>query len=126
MMEAMRSKDVAVRDAEAALPISVGGTVIGVIGAHRDRGDWHEQELELCRAAADQLGQSIENLRLLDQTRRAALREQTISAAANRMRASLELEDVLRMAASEIRQALRLERTVVRLAAPESQDGDSE
>jgi GAF domain-containing protein len=126
MAEAMRSKDATVQDAEAALPISVGGSVIGVIGARRDRGEWREQELELWRAAADQLGQTIENLRLLDQTRRAALREQTISAATNRMRESLEVADVLRTAASEIRRALNLEKTVVRLAAPESEDGAPE
>jgi GAF domain-containing protein len=126
MVRAMRSGEIVVQDEEMALPVSVGGVVIGVISARRERGEWGEDEIALGRAAVDQLGQTIENLRLLDQTRNAAMREQMISEVTNRMRESLELEDVLRAAASEIRQVLNLERTVVRLALPNSADGVAE
>ena len=70
-----------------------------------------------------QIGLALEYARLLEQTQLGAARERTIGEVTGRMRESLEMETVLRTAAEEMRQALGLDRVVVRLTTP---DGDQD
>jgi GAF domain-containing protein len=125
MTRAVRNRGVTVSDGGLALPITVGGQVIGALGALREgEARWSDEDVALVRSAVDQLAQTMESLRLLDETQRREAREQTIGRAIARMRESLELDDVLKTAVGEIQRALNLDELVVRLTTAQPARGD--
>ena len=118
-------------DEDAAQPHSAlvapitrrGGVVIGALGIHDDADrKWTEDEIALVEAVVERMSLTAENLRLLDETQQRAARERTVAEVGARIRESLEMETLLRTAASEMRQALGLEDMIVRLAAAD-EDG---
>jgi GAF domain-containing protein len=108
-----------------AIPVRVGGQIIGVMDARRrlEAGEWSPQEIELVETLSEQLGLALEGARLYQDTQRRAARDRLLGEVTARMRESLEMETLLRTAASEMRQALGLDDLVVRLTAPGG-DGD--
>jgi hypothetical protein len=110
MARAVRAQELAQEGAELAIPI--GRTqLIGALGVRRDDGEaWSEDELALVRAVTDQLAQTIENLRLLDETTRRAAREEKAGEVVARIRREVEIEAVLERALLELGRALRAER----------------
>jgi GAF domain-containing protein len=109
---------------ELALPIKVRGQVIGKLHAHKPEtaGQWTDEEVSLMQTLTEHLSLALESARLYEDTQRRAVQERLTSEVTARMRESLELETVLKTAASEIRQALGLQKIVVRLASPEEQE----
>jgi GAF domain-containing protein len=102
------------------VPVALRGGIIGALGIHDDDGarQWTEEEIALAEAVVERMALAAENLRLLDETQRRASRERLVGEVATRMRESLEMEAMLRTAASEMRQALNLDDLVIRLATP--------
>lgn len=124
MDEALRTASAAVGEtdrARLAIPIRVGGQVIGVLDGckRQDGGIWTDGEVALFEALGEQLSEAVERARLYRETQRRAMRERTVAEVGARVRSSLDLETMLRTAADEMRQALDLSDLVVRLAAPE-------
>ncbi len=109
-------------------PITQRGTAIGALGVHlEDTGrELTEDQLALVQVVAERVGLVAETLRLLDDTQRRAARERTIGQVAGRIRETLDMEAMLRIAAEQICQTLGLENLVVRLVAPESVKVDTE
>jgi len=70
--------------------------------------------------------QAAERARLYRETQRNAARERAVAQVGARVRASLDLEAMLRTAASEMRQALNLGDLVIRLAPPDAVSGSDE
>jgi GAF domain-containing protein len=125
MTEAVQTKALALGEKALAVPLAAGGRaqLIGAIGIRREDGTaWSEHELNIVAAVADQLAQTIENLRLLDETRRRAAREQTASVIAGHIREAVEIEVVLERALAELGQALNAERGAVYLALDAQQE----
>lgn len=114
MQRAVQQGDVVVDGPEVAIPFVMGGEVIGVLGAVKESG-WGRDDLTVMRAAILQLAQTVETLRLLDQTQRGALRERAIGQVAGRVRQELNVEGVLRAAVDEIQQVLGVERVTLRM-----------
>lgn len=116
---------VAADSAALAIPIKVRDRVIGVIdGRKRDgSGQWTEDEIALLQTLAEQSALALESARLYQDTQFRAARERMIGEVTGRIRETLDVEAVLKTAAGEIRQALQLERLVVRLGAP-GEDAD--
>jgi GAF domain-containing protein/HAMP domain-containing protein len=106
-------------------PIIYGDQPIGALGVRDVEGNrqWSEADIELAQAISEQFAQAAENLRLLEQTQRGAARERMVGRVTGRMREPLELDDVLRTAVSEIRQALDLDELVVRLIPADQEEG---
>jgi hypothetical protein len=77
----------------------------------------------MVRAVVEQASLALDNARLYQDTQRRAARERLIGEITARVRASLDLETVLRTAADEMYQSLGLEEIVVRMAGDET-DGD--
>jgi len=102
-----------------ALPIKVRDQVIGVLGGRKPGGGgrWTAEEIEMLQTLTDQLGVALESARLYQDTQRRAARERAISEVTGRMREPVELEDVLKVAVDQIRQALDLDELVLRLGA---------
>jgi GAF domain-containing protein len=74
---------------------------------------------------ADQLALAANNQRLLDETMQREARERMRAEVAARMREPLGLEEVLKTAGREIRQALGLDELAVRLLEPEQREPES-
>ena len=103
------------------MPLNVGGQVIGVLEGRRP-GGWSTEEISLLETLVEQLGATVERARLYRETQRSAARERTIGEVSGRIRETLDMETMLRTAVDEIRQALSLERMVVRLGTPEEEE----
>lgn len=107
------------------IPLTVGGEVVGSLGFRKGKPDetWTSEQTELLEALAGQLELALESARLFEETQRRAARERLVGEVATRVRETLDLETMLRTAASEMRQALNLDDIVVRLA-PVAQASD--
>lgn len=122
MAQAVEHNDVTADGEELAFPITLRGEVIGAIGARRESGAWSEGDLALAAAIGDQLAQTIESLRLLDETQRRAAREQLVGEITGRVRESLDVDAVLQNAVREMRAALDLEEAEVRIMPSSMRD----
>lgn len=97
---------------EIIAPISVRGQLIGSLQlekAHPSR-RWSEEDLHLIRAVADQVGQALENSRLLEETQRRAEREHLVAEITTKLRASNDPQVILQTAMNELREVLRTKR----------------
>ena len=123
MQDAVQQHRLAVGDAEIAVPLDMRGQIIGAIGMRREaEADWGEDEKTLIRAITDQLAQTIDNLRLLEDTGRRAARERTASDVAGRIRAEVEIEAVLERALLELGQVLQADRGMAHLSLGEQEE----
>jgi len=106
-----------------AVPLQVGGQVIGVVHGVKsnEAGRWTQDEIAVLESLSEQLGVAAERARLYRETQRAAVRQQMIGHVATRIRESLDLDVMLQTAASEMREALDLGDVVIRLSAPETE-----
>lgn len=104
-------------DAALAIPIKVRDRVIGVINGRKPdgSGQWTPEEIALMQTLAEQSALALESARLYQDTRLRAARERMIGEVTGRIRETLELEDVLRTAVREIRQALGADELGARL-----------
>ncbi|MBN2393472.1 MAG: GAF domain-containing protein [Anaerolineae bacterium] len=100
-----------------AVPLVINRQVVGALGGeHPDGRPWTEEELSLIEDVTGQLAQTIESLRLFDETQRRAVQERLVGEITARVRESLDMETVLKTAAEQIRQSLGAQRVVVQLA----------
>lgn len=102
-----------------AIPLSIRDEVIGVIGLERGQGNpngWHREDLALIQDVIDQLAQTVDRLRLLDDISRSAALEQTIGEVTSRIRAEVEIESVVERALTELASALDAERGAIQLS----------
>ncbi len=109
-----------------AIPITLRGQVIGVLGVEDPDGSrtWAQEELELLREVGEQLGLALENARLLDDTRLRAERERMVGEITAKVRAASDLETLLSTAVREVGLALDPDRTLVQLVSTTRDDLD--
>jgi GAF domain-containing protein/HAMP domain-containing protein len=105
--------------ARLIVPITVRGQVIGMLacgpaaaeqGYQGENGGgrrWTEEDINLVKTVADQVGLALENARLIEETQRRAEREHLVAEITGRLRASNDPQTILQTAAQELRQALR-------------------
>lgn len=98
-------------------PIMMQGEAIGFIGFESDdpATTWGKDELALIRTITGQVALTLENARLLEETRLRAQREKTISEVTSRMRETLNIDTVLHTAVQEIGEVLGLSEVTIRL-----------
>jgi signal transduction histidine kinase/DNA-binding NarL/FixJ family response regulator len=100
------------------VPIRVQGQVTGVLNLNSAApGFFTATHAERLKAFADQAAIAIENAQLLAETRRQAEREHLINQIINRIRSSMDLDEVLRAAVQELGDSLGVSRCHVRLGA---------
>lgn len=86
------------------VPIKLRGQIIGVIhikAPSRDR-MWTANEINLSEAVSERLSLALENARLLQDSQRQAIMEQTISDITGKIGSSINLENVLQTAVEEL------------------------
>ncbi len=90
---------------------------IGSLQLHPASSDqaWTEDDLAVIEAVTDQLAQTAENLRLFDETRERAGREQTIREITDRLRAAPNLERLVAIASQELGERLGVTYTKLEL-----------
>lgn len=108
-------------DAEAGpaviAPITLRGEVLGTLRLQDIDPDrkWSNDEIALVEAISEQLGLTLENLRLFDDTQQRATREQLARKITDKMRASPDVETIIQTGINELAQALGVSRTYVKL-----------
>jgi len=111
-----------------AIPIKVSDQVVGVVDGRKPdgSGEWSPEEIELLEAFTDQLNVALEGARLYQDSQRRAVQEQLVGEVTARMRATLDVENVLKTAVDEISGALGLAALDLRLGTePDSDNGGS-
>jgi GAF domain-containing protein/HAMP domain-containing protein len=103
-----------------AIPITIRDHIAGVVRLRKpdDAGEWTAEEIGLMETLAEQLGVALEEARLFGESQRRAAREQMMSEVSARIRETLDVETVLKTAAQELRQSLRLPEVTIRLGTP--------
>ncbi len=98
-----------------AVPISVRGETIGVIQV-QDQGEervYSEEELAVVNSIASQVAVALENARLFENTVRRAEREKKVLQITARIRATNDPEEMMKVAVSELQQALHATRAQI-------------
>lgn len=102
-------------------PVNIGAKTIGSLQLHRlaegeeDVVTWGEQDMAMVQAILEQVVQAAENLRLFNETRELAGREQTIREITGKLRSAPNLNAVLEIAARELGQRLNVPHVVLEL-----------
>jgi GAF domain-containing protein/HAMP domain-containing protein len=99
-----------------AVPLTLRGEVIGVVGIERPSGrQWSEDELVTIEAIAEQVALALDTARLARETERSAWRDQVVSEATAKVWSSDEIEEVMRAAVAQLGEKLRASEVVIRL-----------
>ncbi|MEJ5309534.1 MAG: GAF domain-containing protein [Anaerolineae bacterium] len=113
-----------------ALPIRLRDEILGVVEVRKrpDAGEWKPDEIAQLEQLVGQLGLTLEVSRFYQESRRAAAREQLLREVSERIRAAVDVDTVMRIAAQEVGAVLKrpvfvyMENTV----AAEGRNGDDE
>ncbi len=102
------------------VPLVLYGQRIGTIYLKRkgELSRWSERERALVERIADQVALAVENSRLVDEAQKSAARDQLIATVSARIRETLDLESVVRTAATELRRVFDLKEAEVIVGAP--------
>ncbi len=88
-------------------PVTLYNKAIGALQLHTSKSQpWTEDDLAVLEAVADQFAQTAENLRLFEETRQRATREQTIREITDKLRAAPTLKRLVEIATEELQQRL--------------------
>jgi GAF domain-containing protein/HAMP domain-containing protein len=98
-------------------PVVLRNTTIGNLQLHEldPNRRWTENELAFINAVIDQVAQAAENLRLIEETRERAAREQAIREVTDRLRSAPNLERLTTIAAEELGRYLSATHTKLKL-----------
>ncbi len=109
-------------------PLMLRGQMIGAVGFEQDEPTQQlsPEDRAVIEAVTSQVALALENARLFEEAQRRASREELAGAVTARIRASLDIDTVLKTAVQEMRQALGLPEVVIRLAPPAASPDDTE
>lgn len=109
-----------------AVPISIRGETIGVIHV-QDQGEdrlWSEDEIAVVNSIANQVAVALENARLFENTVRRAEREKKVLQITQKIRSTNNPDEMMRIAISELQQALRASRAQIYIRQSEAEQED--
>lgn len=102
--------------AEVAVPIAIGSDVLGVLDVqHNVRDGLTQQDADLIQAIANQVAIAVQNAQEYTRTQKQARRESQIAEISQRIQSATTIDDVLKVAVSELGQALETQRASVEL-----------
>jgi GAF domain-containing protein len=105
-------------------PILYQDQVLGALKLKAPNRHWTNDELNLIESTLNQTALSLENTRLILETRTRAEQEKMLSDISIRMRETLDIETILQTTAQEMRKALQLAEIEVRLIPDQAQKKD--
>jgi GAF domain-containing protein len=98
-------------------PVILHNTFIGALQiypAHENQ-TWTEDDLAIIEAVSEELAQAAENLRLFEETRERASREQTIREITNKLRTATSLQELVKITSRELGEHLSAEHAVMEI-----------
>ena len=102
--------------AEVAVPIAIGPNVLGVLDVqHNIINGLSEQDTDLIQAIANQVGIAVQNAQIYQRAQRQATREASIVAISQRIQSASTIDEVLKVAVSELGEALGARRSNIDL-----------
>ncbi len=108
----------------ANIPITMRGEAIGAI--QLSKADyaraWQKKDLDLAKTLTTELSRAMDSARLFDETRQQADRERVIGEISNKMRETMNVESVIRLATDELYKLLDLEQITIHLSSDESDE----
>jgi HAMP domain-containing protein len=109
---------------ELAVPLQVGGTVLGALDVQSTSSDtFKSEDLEILQTLADQLSAAIQNARLAQVSMEAADRSRLISEVTGQLSGLLDVDQVLSTAAQSLHRALGEPEIMIQLTGSEGADG---
>jgi GAF domain-containing protein len=96
------------REPSIVVPIKLRGQVIGAMNIKapiKDR-QWTGDEINLVEAISERLSLALENARLIQESQRQLIKEQTISEVTGKIGTSINLKNVLQTAVEELGRAM--------------------
>lgn len=112
-----------------ALPISTRGQAVGAVRLRKPEGapGWTVREMTLIQNVVEQLDIALDSARLYEDTQLSAARERIAREVTDRMRATLDWDELMRTAVQEIAQVVQASRAFVQWLPPEAtSQGESE
>ncbi|OQY48873.1 MAG: hypothetical protein B6242_00960 [Anaerolineaceae bacterium 4572_78] len=105
---------------DIAIPLKLRGEIIGILGLERDANHpWYTNDILAVQTIAEQISLALESMRLSEETKRNAWRDQVVSETTAQVWSSSEIDDVLRAAVSQIGTKLHASEVVIRLGTAE-------
>lgn len=104
-----------IKENQLAIPIKERGQIIGVIRAQKETGikNWSQDEINLINNLTDQLEVALESARLYKDTQLLAEQERLVGEITSRIRETLDIDTILKVAAQEIGEKLGLSKAEV-------------
>ena len=129
IMESSQKNEVVLDDIKstANVPIVVRGNIIGMLRLAKPETahPWNDNELELAKSLSTELSGALDSARLFDETRKQAEQEFVVGEITNKMRETMNVESVIKMAADEIYKLLDLENISIHFT-PEDESHEKE
>lgn len=101
---------------EAAVPISVGDRILGVLDVqHHIANGLGQEDVDLLQSMANQVAVALQNARAYEQAQRQAQQEATINRITQRIQSASDVDSALQIAARELGRALQADEAVVKL-----------
>ncbi len=96
------------QESSIVVPIKLRGQVIGALNIKAPTKDrrWSNDEINLAEAISERLSLALENARLIQESQRQVIKEQTISEITGKIGASINLKNVLQTAVEELGRAM--------------------
>ena len=91
-----------------AVPLRLRGQVVGTLSLHetQEHRSWSSEEMALAEAVAEQVALTVENLRLMDETQRRAIRERAIREITDQMQRAVDMEALMCITAEELNRVM--------------------
>ena len=108
------------------IPIKLREQIIGVMhikSPSRDR-QWTTSEINLTEAVSERLSLALENARLIQESQRQVIKEQTISEITGRIGSSINLDNVLLTAVEELGRTIPGSEVTIKLKNENKNDGN--
>ena len=110
---------------ELAVPMIVGGNVIGVFDVQSDQvGRFTDSDINIQTTLAAQVSTSIQNVRSFEQSKAQANLESLVNAIGQKIQRTTTMDDTLQTAVRELGLALGASRVSVNIQASSQQDGN--
>jgi GAF domain-containing protein len=108
-------------DSQMTIPVKLRGEVIGVLNVKADgERKWTEDEMDIVTAIVERAALSLENARLLEESRMAAEKEHAIGEISAKISASAQIEMILKTAVRELGSQINNAQVSVELEKPEA------
>lgn len=113
-------------DPTLVVPIKLREQIIGIMhikSPSRER-QWTSSEINLTEAVAERLSLALENARLIQESQRQVIKEQTISEITGRIGSSINLDNVLLTAVEELGRTIPGSEVIIKLKNEDKNDGN--